>query len=80
MTQKKRIYDLAKEYGMSEPSVALEDPRHVIVSDGHGYVVAPIEVRWLQNGTPAQRSGFMTMGVREGNEGWRISVCAWTWD
>ena len=71
---------MAGKYGMSEPSVELEDPRHVVVSDGHAYVVAPIDVRWLQDGTPEERTGCMTMAVREDAEGWRISVCAWTWN
>lgn len=71
---------MAKKYGMSEPSVALADPRHVIVSEHHAYVVVPIDVRWLENGAPAERTGFMTMALRDDAEGWRISACAWTWN
>ena len=71
---------MAAEYGMSDWSVALAEPRHVIVSDRHSYVVAPIDVRWLEDGTPTERTGFMTMALREGAEGWRISACAWTWN
>ena len=51
-----------------------------MVSDRHAYVVVPIDVRWLQDGEPAQRSGSITAALREGTGGWRISVWAWTWD
>jgi ketosteroid isomerase-like protein len=70
---------MAEKYAMSEPSVALKDPLHVIVSDHSAYVVVPIDVRWRENGTRAERAGYMTMKVREGGEGWVLSACAWTW-
>ncbi len=71
---------MASEYRMSDWSVSLNEPRHVIASDGHAYVVVPIDVRWLQDGTPAERTGSMTVALREAAEGWRISACAWTWN
>ncbi|HEX7263063.1 MAG TPA: nuclear transport factor 2 family protein [Candidatus Dormibacteraeota bacterium] len=71
---------MATENGMSNPSVTLDEPRHVTVSDRHAYVVVPIDVRWLQDGTPAEMRGSMTLALREGAEGWRISACAWTWN
>lgn len=71
---------MATEYGMSDPSVTLDRPRHVTVSDRHAYLVVPIEVRWLQDGTREERTGSMTLALREGAEGWRISSCAWTWN
>ncbi len=71
---------MAKKYRMSEPSVALDDPRHVIVAEEHAYVAVPINVRWLEDGTPAERTGSITMAIRAGAEGWRISALAWTWN
>jgi len=71
---------MATGYGMSHWSVTLNEPRHVIVSDRHAYVVVPIDVRWLQDGTPVERTGSMTVALREGAEGWRISAYAWTWN
>ncbi len=71
---------MATEYGMSDPSVTLKEPRHVTVSDRHAYVVVPIDVRWLQDGTQEERTGSMTLALSEGAEGWRISACAWTWN
>jgi ketosteroid isomerase-like protein len=71
---------MAAEYGMSDWSVTLDEPRHVTVSDRRAYVVVPIDVRWLEGGTPAERTGSMTVALREGADGWRISACAWTWN
>ena len=70
---------MATGYGMSHWSVTLDEPRQAIVSDSHAYVVVPIECRWRQDGAPVQRPGSMTMTLREGAEGWRISALAWTW-
>ena len=71
---------MATGYGMSDWSVTLDEPRHVTISDRHAYVVVPIDVRWLQDGTPVERTGSMTVALREGAEGWRISAYAWTWN
>ena len=71
---------MATGYGMSEWSVTLDEPRHVAVSDREAYVVAPVDVRWLQHGRREVRTGFMTLALREEAEGWRISALAWTWD
>jgi hypothetical protein len=71
---------MAAGYGMSDWSVALDEPRHVAVSDRNAYVVVPIDVRWLQDGAPVERTGSMTVALRERAEGWRISACAWTWN
>ena len=71
---------MATGYGMSEWSVTLDEPRHVAVSDRHAYMVVPVDLRWLQEGTQEERTGFMTLSLREGAEGWRISALAWTWN
>jgi len=71
---------LGAEFGMSDPSVTLGESPDVIVSDQHAYVVVPVEVRWLQDGAPAARAGFITLALREGGAGWRISALAWTWN
>jgi ketosteroid isomerase-like protein len=66
--------------GMSDIVVRLDEPRHVMVSGDHAYVVVPIDVRWLANGAPDERAGSITMALRQGAGGWRISTCAWTWN
>jgi hypothetical protein len=70
----------AAEYGMSDWSVMLDEPRYVTISDRHAYVVVPIDARWLQDGSPAERTGSFTVALRELAEGWRISSFAWTWN
>jgi len=70
---------MAGAYGMSDWSVTLNEPSQVNVSGVRAYVVAPIRVRWVQDGTPTERSGFMTMALRDEADGWRISMLAWTW-
>lgn len=70
---------MASGYGMSEWSITLGEPRHVDVSGGHAYVAVPTEVRWLQDAEPAERACLMTMALREGADGWRISSLTWAW-
>jgi hypothetical protein len=70
----------ASEYGMSDWSVTLGEPRHLLVADRHAYLVVPIEVRWLEAGTPSERAGSITTVLREGAGGWRISTWAWSWE
>jgi hypothetical protein len=70
---------MATGYGMSEWSVTLGEPRHVVVSDGHAYVAVPADVRWLQDAKPNERACMMTMSLREDADGWRISSLAWAW-
>jgi hypothetical protein len=71
--------DMATTYGMSDPAVILEAPRMAVASDRNAYLVVPIDVHWLENGTPAQRRGFMAVALLEEAEGWRISTLAWAW-
>ncbi len=64
---------------MSDPSVTPGEPLQADVTGHSAYVVVPIDVRWRQQGEPAERTGFMTVVLSEEAERWRISVCAWTW-
>ena len=70
----------AAEYGMSDWSLTLDEPRHVIVSDREAYVMVPVAARWLEDGTPAERTGALAVALREPPDGWRISAFAWTWN
>lgn len=71
---------MAAQYGGSDWSVVLDEPRHLMVSDRLAYVVIPVTARWLENGTPAKRTGYLTAALRELTEEWRISAFAWTWN
>ena len=70
---------MATQAGMSDWSVRSDEPRQLMVSDGLGYVVVPVEARWLEEGTPALRTGYFTAALRELAEEWRISAFAWAW-
>jgi SnoaL-like domain len=70
---------IGTEFGMSEPHVTLAESPDVIVSDQGAYVTVAIDVRWLQDGAPATRAGFLTLALRDSAAGWRISALAWTW-
>lgn len=70
---------MATGYGMSEWSIALGEPRRVVVSEGSAYVAVPADVRWLQGAEPAGRSCLMAMSLRENADGWRISGLGWAW-
>lgn len=71
---------MAAQYGMSDWSVRLEETRHLIVSDGLAYVVAPVEARWLEDRAPAARTGYLTAALRKRAEEWCISALSWTWN
>ena len=71
---------MAAGYGMSDWSVMFDEPRHLRVSDRLAYVVVPVACRWLEDGTPADRTGYFTAALREIAEGWRISGFAWAWN
>lgn len=70
---------MAAQYAMSDWSVTVDEPRHLIVSDGLAYVVVPVEARWLEEGRPADRTGYLTAALGEVADGWRISAFAWAW-
>jgi hypothetical protein len=70
---------MAAQYAMSEWSVTSDEPRHVMVSDRLAYVVVPVAARWLEDGTPADRTGYLTAALREIAGEWRISAFAWAW-
>jgi hypothetical protein len=70
---------MASDFGMSGWSVRLEGAGKVMGDDGSAYVVVPVDLRWLEDGAPAQRVGYMAIAAQEGSQGWRISACAWTW-
>lgn len=69
----------AAEYGMSDWSLTLGEPRHVIVSDRDAYVAVSVAARWSEDGTPAERTGSLAVALREPPDGWRISALAWSW-
>ena len=70
---------MAADDDMSDWSVTIGEPRHVVVSDGGAYVSVPADVRWLQDATPSERACLMALSLRQGAEEWQISALAWAW-
>jgi len=64
---------MSEEFGMSEPSVALQDPRHLDESEGSAYLVVPIDVRWLpqffRDGKKNIRGRFAALNLIPGDNG-----------
>lgn len=55
---------MGADYGMSDASVELDEATaQVTISDKHGYVTGVVDVRWLQDGAPAQRGGRLTLAL-----------------
>jgi ketosteroid isomerase-like protein len=68
----------AKKNTITDGSVTLGSPRHVDVVGERVYVVVPADFTFKQNGTSDKETGSsVTMVLRKGAHGWRIS--AWTW-
>jgi hypothetical protein len=70
---------MGKKNGMSGAFVTLLKPRQVNVTGTHAYVVVPINLRYNEKGQLVKRTGLMTLALRRGVDGWRISGWAWTW-
>jgi SnoaL-like domain len=70
---------MAEVYGMSDWSVVLDQPRHLTVSDQRAYVVVPVTARWLEDGTSADRTGYLTAALQELADEWRVSAFTWAW-
>jgi ketosteroid isomerase-like protein len=68
----------AKKRGITDGVVTLESPRHVDVSSNVAYVVVPANYSYKMNGNLVKESGSMlTLVLRRGAAGWRIS--GWSW-
>jgi ketosteroid isomerase-like protein len=68
----------AKKNGVTDGVVTLGEPKHVDVSGDRAYVVVPADYRWKQNGKPMKETGStLTLTLRKGADGWRITSWAW---
>ena len=68
----------AKKNGITDGVVTLSSPRHVDIVKDRAYVVVPADYAFKQNGKPIKETAsVLTVVLRKGATGWRIS--AWTW-
>jgi hypothetical protein len=82
MASRRFAYDYdfdAKKNGITDGLVTLGKVRHVDVSNGLAYVVVPADYEYKMHGKPVRESGSMlTVALRKGAGGWRISGWAWS--
>ncbi len=69
----------AKKHDITDGSVTLGSPRHVNVSADRAYVVVPTDYAYKQKGKPVKEIGSeLTVALRKGAGGWRITGWSWT--
>jgi ketosteroid isomerase-like protein len=69
----------AKKNGMTEGMVSMGTPRHVDVTGDVAYVVAPTEFSYKLKGKATKESGAaLTIVLKKGAQGWRITAWSWT--
>ena len=69
----------AKKNAVTDGVVTLGSPRHVDVAGDHAYVVVPADYAFKANGKPDKEiASSLTVVLRKGAAGWRISAWAWS--
>jgi len=68
----------AKKNAVTDGAVTLGAPRHVDVAGERAYVVVPADYTYKEKGKPEKETAStLTIVLRKGAAGWRIS--AWSW-
>ena len=69
----------AKKNGITDGVVTLGKARHVDVTGDRAYVVLPANYKYKLNGKATEEVGStLTVALRKGASGWRITGWAWT--
>jgi len=69
----------ARKNGITDGVVALGSPRHVDITADHAYVVVPANYTYKQKEKPVKETGsVLTVALRKGGAGWRITGWAWS--
>lgn len=68
----------AKKNGITDGVVKLSNPSHVDITSDRAYVVIPANYTFKQKGKPVSEVGsIITLTLRKGPSGWRITGWAW---
>jgi ketosteroid isomerase-like protein len=68
-----------KKTEITDPHVALGEPRHTEVTGDRAYVVVPTTYTYKQNGKPVTEAGAVwTFALQKVSAGWRITGWAWS--
>jgi ketosteroid isomerase-like protein len=67
----------ASKAGVSNAVITLGEIRHLDVAGGFAYLVSPVTLSYIKDGKPTDFRGTITLTLRKGQPGWRISGVAW---
>jgi ketosteroid isomerase-like protein len=67
----------ASKAGVSNAVITLGEIRHLDFDGGFAYLVAPVTLSYIKAGKPTDFRGTITLTLRKGQPGWRISGVAW---
>ncbi len=68
----------ARVKGITDGFVTLGKPRHIDVTEDRAYIVVPANYTFKMKGKPVKEIGSMlTLALRKGEAGWRITGWAW---
>ncbi|HEX9285145.1 MAG TPA: hypothetical protein VF879_05700 [Nitrospirales bacterium] len=74
-----RDYDAdARSNGITDGAVTLGTPKHIDITADRAYVVVPADYVYKQKAKPIKETGsILTVALRKGASGWRITAWAW---
>jgi ketosteroid isomerase-like protein len=68
---------MAIKASITDGKIVVGVPRHLDVESGDAYLVAPVVLTFNKSGKPVKDDGVVTMALRKGDAGWRITGWAW---
>jgi hypothetical protein len=69
----------AKRNGITDGVVTLSTPKHIDITPDRAYVVVPADYVYKQKAKPVKETGsILTVALKKGASGWRITAWAWT--
>jgi ketosteroid isomerase-like protein len=67
----------AAKAAVTKAVIAVGVIRHLDFDGGYAYLVAPVTLSYTKAGKPLNSLGTITMTLRKGVSGWRVSAVAW---
>jgi ketosteroid isomerase-like protein len=68
---------MAAQAKITHARVVLGTARHFDADSGYAYLTAPVALSFSQAGKPVREMGVLTLAMKKGNAGWRIT--GWSW-
>lgn len=67
----------AAKAAVTDAVIKLGESRHLDVDESFAYLVAPVTLSYTKAGKRISFPGTLTITLRKGNSGWRVSGVAW---